>query len=176
MKRSHACSGSPTPRDPPATRDSATDGIAFHVHERVGIPNKNHFEAQPPGPRAPLSTLRCALTERQRMTRGHRDSLDLRCRTLSFPSSCRLSGAFHARVLRPRGTRRRLAKTPPPVSPSADPQHVGTPIVPISSLPSPASAHPHTNASLRPHGTPTHGRGHRDPLDLRRRTLPFPSF
>src|SRR5688500_9528041 len=28
------------------------------------------------------------------MTRGHRDSLDLRCRTLPFPSSCRLSGAF----------------------------------------------------------------------------------
>src|SRR3954471_6394999 len=32
-----------------------------------------------------------------------------------------------------------------------------------------------TNASLRPHGTPTHGRGHRDSLDLRRRTLSFPS-
>src|SRR5436305_6518151 len=54
------------------------------------------------GLRAPLSTLRCAHTERQRMTRGHRDSLDLRCRTLSFPSPCRLSGAFQKLMLRSR--------------------------------------------------------------------------
>src|ERR1700693_2283543 len=54
------------------------------------------------GLRAPLSTLRCALAGRQRMTRGHRDSLVLRCRTLSFPSSCRLSGAFQKLMLRSR--------------------------------------------------------------------------
>jgi RNA-directed DNA polymerase len=34
------------------------------------------------------------------MTRGHRDSLRLRCRTLSFLSSCRLSGAFQKLMLR----------------------------------------------------------------------------
>jgi Reverse transcriptase (RNA-dependent DNA polymerase)/N-terminal domain of reverse transcriptase len=54
------------------------------------------------GPRAPLSTLRCALTGRQRMTRGHRDLLGLRCRTLSFLSPCRLSGAFQKLMLRSR--------------------------------------------------------------------------
>ena len=32
-----------------------------------------------------------------------------------------------------------------------------------------------TNASLRPHGTPTHSQGHRDSLNLRCRTLTFPS-
>jgi hypothetical protein len=50
-------------------------------------------------PARPLSTLRCALTERQRMTRGHRDSLRLRCRAFSSPSPCRfipaLSPAVH---------------------------------------------------------------------------------
>ena len=60
--------------------------------------------------------------------------------------------------------------------PSAEPQHVGTPTSPISRLNSPACAHPETNASLRPHGSPTHGRGHRDSLDLQCRTLPFPSL
>ena len=44
------------------------------------------FRGSIAGLRAPLSTLRCALAGRQRMTRGHRDSLGLRCRTLSFPS------------------------------------------------------------------------------------------
>jgi hypothetical protein len=34
------------------------------------------------------------------MTRGHRDSLGLRCRTLSFLSPCRLSGAFQKGMLR----------------------------------------------------------------------------
>ena len=40
-------------------------------------------------PARPLSTLRCALTGRQRMTRGQRDWLDLRCRALSSPAPCR---------------------------------------------------------------------------------------
>src|SRR5436305_11666524 len=51
-------------------------------------------------PARPLSTLSCALTERQRMTRGHRDSLRLRCRAFSSPSPCRfipaLSPAVHS--------------------------------------------------------------------------------
>src|SRR5450755_2796685 len=50
MKRSHTCSGSLTPRDPSATRENATNDVAFRVDERVGIPDKKHFEAQPPRP------------------------------------------------------------------------------------------------------------------------------
>jgi hypothetical protein len=45
-------------------------------------------------PAHPLSTLRCALTEHQRMTRGHRDSLSLRCRAFSSPSPCRFIPAL----------------------------------------------------------------------------------
>ena len=40
-------------------------------------------------PIRPLSTLRCALAGRQRMTQGQRDWLDLRCRALSSPAPCR---------------------------------------------------------------------------------------
>src|SRR5450631_1093467 len=40
-------------------------------------------------PARPLSTLRCVLAGRQRMTRGQRDWLDLRCRALSSPAPCR---------------------------------------------------------------------------------------
>jgi hypothetical protein len=40
-------------------------------------------------PVRPLSTLGCALAGRQRMTRGQRDWLDLRCRALSSPAPCR---------------------------------------------------------------------------------------
>ena len=45
-------------------------------------------------PARPLSTLRYALTERQRMTRDHRDSLRLRCRAFSSPSPCRFIPAL----------------------------------------------------------------------------------
>ncbi len=45
-------------------------------------------------PARPLSTLRCALTERQRMTRGHRDSLRLRCRAFPSPAPCRFIPAL----------------------------------------------------------------------------------
>src|SRR5664279_1912457 len=76
----------------------------------------------------------------------------------------------------PRGPQNGSRITPPTMLPSAEPQHVGTPRLPISRLNSPACAHPETNASLRPHGTPTHGQGHRDSLDLRCRTLSFPSL
>src|SRR6516164_6708942 len=39
-------------------------------------------------------SLLCDGLSRRTMTRGHRGSLRLRCRALSSPSSCRLSGAF----------------------------------------------------------------------------------
>ena len=97
------------------------------VHERVGIPDKNHFGAQYPGPRAPRTN--ASLRPRGSPThgQGHRDLLGLRCRTLSFLSSCRLSGAFHAQVLRPRGVRRQLAIALPAMWPSAYKHGVGTP-------------------------------------------------
>jgi hypothetical protein len=93
----------------------------------------------------------------------------------------RSPGSQHEEITRmlgfsdPAGSADGSRKTPPTMLPSAEPQHVGTPRLPISRLNSPACAHPETNASLRPHGTPTHGQGHRDSLDLRCRTLSFPS-
>jgi len=86
MESSHACTGSSTPRGPPTARDSAASGVAFRRFRARRHPGQAQFRGSITGLRAPLSTLRCALTGRQRMTRGHRDSLDLRCRTLSFPS------------------------------------------------------------------------------------------
>jgi hypothetical protein len=52
-------------------------------------------------PARPLSTLRCALTERQRMTRGHRDSLRLRCRALTSPTPCRFIPALSGKLASP---------------------------------------------------------------------------
>ena len=86
MESSHACTGSSTPRGPRTARDSAASGIAFRRFRARRHPGQAQFRGSIAGLRAPLSTLRCALTGRQRMTQGHRDSLDLRCRTLSFPS------------------------------------------------------------------------------------------
>src|SRR5450755_1180689 len=86
MESSHACTGSSTPRGPRTARDSAASGVAFRRFRARRHPGQAQFRGSIAGLRAPLSTLRCALTGRQRMTRGHRDSLDLRCRTLSFPS------------------------------------------------------------------------------------------
>jgi len=86
MESSHACSGSSTPRGPQTARDSAARGVAFRRFRARRHPGQARFRGSIAGLRAPLSTLRCALTGRQRMTQGHRDSLDLRCRTLSFPS------------------------------------------------------------------------------------------
>jgi hypothetical protein len=54
------------------------------------------------GLRAPLPTLRCALAERQRIARGHRDSLDLRCTNLPFASPCRFIPALSLNSTDPR--------------------------------------------------------------------------
>ena len=86
MESSHACTGSSTPRGPRTARDSAASGVAFRRFRARRHPGQAQFRGSIAGLRAPLSTLRCALTGRQHMTQGHRDSLDLRCRTLSFPS------------------------------------------------------------------------------------------
>jgi hypothetical protein len=86
MERSHACTGSSTPRGPLTARDSAARGVAFRRFRARRHPGQARFRGSIAGLRAPLSTLRCALAGRQRMTQGHRDSLDLRCGTLSFPS------------------------------------------------------------------------------------------
>jgi hypothetical protein len=50
-------------------------GVAFRCFRSRRHPKQATFRVSIAGLRAPLSTLRCALTERQRMTRGHRDSL-----------------------------------------------------------------------------------------------------
>ena len=67
------------------------------------------------GLRVPLSTLRCALAERQRMTRGHRGSLLLRCRAFSSLSSCRFIPALSPRsVQKPQtGLTSPTCRTPP---------------------------------------------------------------
>ena len=83
--RTHA-TGSQTPWGPLTAREHAASGVAFRRLRPRRHPNRTHFEAQSPGLRAPLSTLRLRPRGRLRMTQGHRDSLDLRCRILSFPS------------------------------------------------------------------------------------------
>ena len=118
MESSHACSGSPTPRGPLTASENAASGVAFRCFRSRRHPGQASFRGSIAGLRAPLSTLRCALTERQRMTRGHRDSLRSRCRTLSFPSSCRLSGAFRKMGLAAK-PRTRPRTTPTARTPSA---------------------------------------------------------
>jgi hypothetical protein len=56
-------------------------------------------------PARPLSTLRCALTGRKRMTRGHRDRLDLRCRAFSSPNLL-LHAGLSRRFLSPTNAQR----------------------------------------------------------------------
>jgi hypothetical protein len=90
--------------------------------------------------------------------RGRRDSLDLQRRTLSFPSSCRLSGAFHAQVLRPRGVRRRLANSAAndvAFRLSEQRRHPETLISRLNSRP----ARPLPTLRRRPRERPTHGSG-----------------
>src|SRR6185312_8190641 len=67
-------------------------------HESVGSPNLE-FRGSIAPPARFLSTLRCALTERQRMTRGHRNSLGLRCRAFPSPAPCRFIPALSMNVL-----------------------------------------------------------------------------
>src|SRR5262249_27652344 len=68
----------------------------------TSAPRSLDFAAQYPGLHVPLSTLRLRPRGRQRMTRGHRGSLLLRCRALSSPSPCRFyPGALTGQVLSP---------------------------------------------------------------------------
>ena len=97
-------------------------------------------------PARPLSTLRCALAGRQRMTRGQRDWLDLRCRAPSSPAPCRfiptLSPINHhvadpeptrgSRTEVSPGARAHKARTTnhtraPPAQPPFTPDNPGTP-------------------------------------------------
>ena len=94
MERSHACTGSPTTRGPMTARENAATDIAFRLFRRRRHPKHRPFRGSIAGLRAPLSTLRCTLTGHQRMTRGHRGSLLLRCRDLSSPSPCRFIPAL----------------------------------------------------------------------------------
>src|SRR5439155_10880971 len=90
-----ACLGSPTAQGPPATRESAASGVAFRTQRKRRHPELHwKFRGSIAPPARPLSTLRCALTERQRMTRGHRRSLTLRCRAFPSPSPCRFIPAL----------------------------------------------------------------------------------
>ena len=66
------CLGSPTAQGPPAARDNATGSVAFRLVEQRRHPELLVFRGSIAPPARPLSTLRCALAERQRMTRGHR--------------------------------------------------------------------------------------------------------
>jgi hypothetical protein len=76
---------------PPAVWPSAS-------WDDVGTP-KLLFRGSMAGLHVPLSTLRCALTGRQRMTQGHRGSLLLRCRAFSSLSSCRFIPALSPRFV-----------------------------------------------------------------------------
>ena len=117
MESSHACTGSSTPRGPRAARDSAASGVAFRRFRARRHPGQAQLRSSIAGLRAPLSTLRCALTGRQRMTRGHRDSLNLRCRTLSFPSLMPVVRRF------PENGARRSLRPPPDPRAVALPTH-----------------------------------------------------
>jgi hypothetical protein len=80
------------------------------------------------GLHVPLSTLRCALTGRQRMTWGHRGSLLLRCRAFSSLSSCRFIPALSPRsVQEPGPGSRRLHAGRHPGSQQAPPRLVPEP-------------------------------------------------
>jgi hypothetical protein len=88
--------------------------------------------------------------------------------------SARPSSA-HAQVLRPRGVRRRLAKTPAAVLPSAFYDSVGTPSHGFTRLNSPACAYPYRRfAAALASGRRT-ARGHRGSLVLRCRAFSSPS-
>src|SRR5664279_2154871 len=95
--RLHACPGSPTARGPPTARDNAAAVLPFHRGDSVGTPKwlfRGSIARPTCTPVNSLSTLRCALAERQRMTRGHRGSLLLRCRAFPSPPSCRFMPAL----------------------------------------------------------------------------------
>ena len=79
-------------------RANAAGSVAFRLvrrrrHPETVISRLNSW------PAVPLSTLRCALAGRQRMTRGHRGSLLLRCPAFSSLSSCRFIPALSPRSM-----------------------------------------------------------------------------
>ena len=89
-----ACLGSPTAQGPPTARASRRQRHRLPPRFTASAPRTRTFRGSIAPPTRPLSTLRCALTERQRMTRGHRGSLILRCRAFTSPSPCRFIPAL----------------------------------------------------------------------------------
>ena len=85
-RRFRTCTGSSTPRGPPTARENAADGVAFRTVRQRRHPKQGDFEAQQPSLHVPLPTLRRRPRGRPRTARGHRESLAIRCWTLSFLS------------------------------------------------------------------------------------------
>jgi hypothetical protein len=79
---------------PASSSPNATSSIAFRLLTERRHPEYVGFRGSITPPTRPLSTLRCALTGHQRMTQGHRDLPDLRCRALSSPTPCRFIPAL----------------------------------------------------------------------------------
>ena len=71
--------GSQTTPNRTDTRFIASVRVAFHVKDRVGVRDRNHFRGSMAGLCVPLSTLRRRPRGRLRMTRGHCGSLLLQC-------------------------------------------------------------------------------------------------
>ncbi len=84
-----ACMGSPTPPSPHTPCHIDMWSVAFRALENRRHSNLNLFRGSIPSLHVPLSTLRYALTGRQRMTRGQCGWLNLHCWTLSFLTPCR---------------------------------------------------------------------------------------
>ena len=75
--------GSQTTPNRTNTCDVASVRVAFHVKDRVGVRDRNHFRGSMAGLCVPRSTLRRRPRGRLRMTQGHRGSLLLQCCGLS---------------------------------------------------------------------------------------------
>jgi len=75
--------GSQTTPNRTNTRVVASVRVAFHVKDRVGVRDRNHFRGSMAGLCVPRSTLRRRPRGRLRMTQGHRGSLLLQCCGLS---------------------------------------------------------------------------------------------
>src|SRR5205807_8734179 len=108
MERSHTCTGSSTPRGPLTAREKRRQQCCLPSFPSASAPQTNPFRGSIAGLRAPLSTLRCALAGRQRMTRGHRDSLDL----LVYEPFIRFSMPGYPGAFRKGGAPRVASETP----------------------------------------------------------------
>ena len=89
-----ACKGSLTARGPPTTRDNAVSDVAFRSFGQRRHPETLISRLNDSACTYPCPTLRRRPHGRRRRTRGHRGSLLLRCRTLSFLSRCRFIPAL----------------------------------------------------------------------------------